>query len=252
MIHSQGVPSSLDGESRVVRRTTTIAVRNIKAKRALAGPSVPQAHRQPSPGTPRSKINCHSTVSGRVTAPLLQARDSPDGQLVQASRCLRQHTVRPRLRRRSEHLRRRVGVGVTRWAGIAPASLPENHFASTLRYRRKRFRERAELGMLKDKNCGVGELARQLGGDPATISRELRRNAHAERTAGVAAPGRTVTPIHRSGQGLRTSPYRPPFQGPVGHYEINFRFSAGSRCWILRVRGQGIATPVGRRRIGRW
>jgi hypothetical protein len=41
----------------------TTAVRNIKAKRALAGSSVPQTHGQPSPGTPRSKINCHSTRS---------------------------------------------------------------------------------------------------------------------------------------------------------------------------------------------
>jgi IS30 family transposase len=37
--------------------------------------------------------------------------------------------------------------------------------------------EREEIAILKAKGCGVREIARQLGRDPSTISRELRRNA---------------------------------------------------------------------------
>lgn len=39
------------------------------------------------------------------------------------------------------------------------------------------FREREEIALLKAKGAGVRQIARELGRDPSTISRELRRNA---------------------------------------------------------------------------
>ncbi|MEU5869920.1 IS30 family transposase, partial [Nonomuraea sp. NPDC047529] len=39
------------------------------------------------------------------------------------------------------------------------------------------FAEREEIAMLRAKGSGVREIARQMGRDPSTISRELRRNA---------------------------------------------------------------------------
>jgi hypothetical protein len=39
------------------------------------------------------------------------------------------------------------------------------------------FEEREETALLKAQDAGVREIARRLGRDPSTISRELRRNA---------------------------------------------------------------------------
>src|SRR4051794_41633973 len=39
------------------------------------------------------------------------------------------------------------------------------------------FPEREEIAMLRARGAGVREIARRLGRDPSTISRELRRNA---------------------------------------------------------------------------
>ena len=39
------------------------------------------------------------------------------------------------------------------------------------------FEEREEIALMRAKDKGVREIARELGRDPATISRELRRNA---------------------------------------------------------------------------
>lgn len=71
-----------------------------------------------------------------------------------------------------------VGVSVpvgTRWfrhaGGMTPLSLCE----PTGRY--LSFEEREEIGLLRARNIGVREIARQLRRDPGTISRELRRNA---------------------------------------------------------------------------
>jgi IS30 family transposase len=72
------------------------------------------------------------------------------------------------------------GVGVSapvgiRWfrhaGGMAPLSLDE----PTGRY--LSFAEREEIALLKAQNKGVREIARTIGRDPGTISRELRRNA---------------------------------------------------------------------------
>lgn len=72
------------------------------------------------------------------------------------------------------------GVGVSwpvasRWfrhaGGMSPISLAE----PTGRY--LSFAEREEIALLRVQGVGVREMARRLGRDPGTISRELRRNA---------------------------------------------------------------------------
>ena len=65
-------------------------------------------------------------------------------------------------------------VGV-RWfhhaGGMPPISLDE----PTGRY--LSFVEREEIALLRAQGCGVRDIARRIGRDPGTISRELRRNA---------------------------------------------------------------------------
>lgn len=76
----------------------------------------------------------------------------------------------------------KVGVSVpvgSRWfrhaGGMPPISLaePTGRFLS--------FEEREEIALLRAKDKGVQEIARELGRDPGTISRELRRNAATRR-----------------------------------------------------------------------
>lgn len=71
----------------------------------------------------------------------------------------------------------KVGVSVpvgTRWfrhaGGMQPISLaePSGRYLS--------FEEREEIALLQAKDVGVREIARRIGRDPGTISRELRRN----------------------------------------------------------------------------
>jgi len=71
-----------------------------------------------------------------------------------------------------------VGVSTpvaTRWfrhaGGMAPISLDE----PTGRY--LSFDEREEIAVLREQEHGVREIARRIGRDPSTVSRELRRNA---------------------------------------------------------------------------
>jgi IS30 family transposase len=73
-----------------------------------------------------------------------------------------------------------AGVGVSspvgiRWfrhaGGMPPLSLEE----PTGRY--LSFAEREEIALLRAQKIGVREIARRIGRDPSTISRELRRNA---------------------------------------------------------------------------
>ena len=72
------------------------------------------------------------------------------------------------------------GIGVSwpvgaRWfrhaGGMPPLSLDE----PTGRY--LSFAEREEIALLRAQDVGVREIARRIGRDPGTISRELRRNA---------------------------------------------------------------------------
>lgn len=71
-----------------------------------------------------------------------------------------------------------VGVSTpvaTRWfrhaGGMPPISLDE----PTGRY--LSFDEREEIAVLREQEHGVREIARRIGRDPSTVSRELRRNA---------------------------------------------------------------------------
>lgn len=78
----------------------------------------------------------------------------------------------------TEDAAERVGVSTpvaTRWfrhaGGMSPISLLE----PTGRY--LSFAEREEIALLKVQGHGVREIARRIGRDPGTVSRELRRNA---------------------------------------------------------------------------
>ncbi|MGN6128956.1 MAG: IS30 family transposase [Nocardioidaceae bacterium] len=80
--------------------------------------------------------------------------------------------------RSSEDAGAEVGVSMpvaSRWfrhaCGMCPISLEE----PTGRY--LSFAEREEIALLKAQRHGVREIARRLGRDPSTISREVRRNA---------------------------------------------------------------------------
>ena len=53
------------------------------------------------------------------------------------------------------------------------------------------FVESEEIALLHAQECGVREIARRIGRDPGTVSRELRRNAA---TRGGKPP---ATPIRR-------------------------------------------------------
>jgi IS30 family transposase len=80
--------------------------------------------------------------------------------------------------KRTEEAALELGVSTpvaARWfrhaGGMAPLSLaePSGRYLS--------FAEREELALLKAQGLGVRAIARRLGRDPGTISRELRRNA---------------------------------------------------------------------------
>src|SRR6266550_131433 len=72
----------------------------------------------------------------------------------------------------------RVGVSPvvgTRWFREHGGMPPHGFAAVSGRY--LSFAEREEIGLLRAQHAGVREIARRLGRSPATISRELRRNA---------------------------------------------------------------------------
>ncbi len=54
------------------------------------------------------------------------------------------------------------------------------------------FAEREEIALLRAQRVGVREIARQIGRDPGTISRELRRNAATRGVAGLPRFGGAV------------------------------------------------------------
>jgi len=73
----------------------------------------------------------------------------------------------------------------TRWFREC-GGMPPSHLCSSappLSGRYLSFAEREEIALLRAKNLGVRDIARQLGRDASTISRELRRNA-ARRSGG--------------------------------------------------------------------
>ena len=62
-----------------------------------------------------------------------------------------------------------------RWFRHAGGMTPISSDEPVVRY--LSFAEREEIAILKSKEVGVREIARQLGRDPGTVSRELRRHA---------------------------------------------------------------------------
>ena len=73
-----------------------------------------------------------------------------------------------------------VSVGVasavgSRWFREAGGMRPISFHSLSSRY--LSLSEREEIAIYKAKGCGVREIARQVKRSPATISRELRRNA---------------------------------------------------------------------------
>ncbi len=73
-----------------------------------------------------------------------------------------------------------ISVGVasavgSRWFREAGGMRPISPAPLSSRY--LSLAESEEIAILKAKGCGVREIARQVGRDPSTISRELRRNA---------------------------------------------------------------------------
>jgi hypothetical protein len=62
----------------------------------------------------------------------------------------------------------------TRWFRHAGVMSPFERPGLSSRY--LSFREREEIALMNAQNTGVREIARRVGRDPLTISRELRRN----------------------------------------------------------------------------
>lgn len=74
-----------------------------------------------------------------------------------------------------------AAVGVSqpvgqRWFHNA-GGMPPSNLKQQLSGRYLTFAEREEIALLNAQRKGVREIARQIGRDPATVSRELRRNA---------------------------------------------------------------------------
>ena len=117
------------------------------------------------------------------------------------------------------------------------------------------FAEREEISLLKAQDHGVREIARALGRDPSTISRELRRNAATRAgqrgyRAGVAQ-GR-----HSRPRSVRSRRSWPRTRGCAPTSSTSWRGqSPTTRDVRSRARtcpGQGVATGVARTGVGAW
>lgn len=156
----------------------------------------------------------------------------------------------------SEDAAAEVGVSTpvgSRWfrhaGGMCPISLaePTGRFLC--------FAEREEIALLRAQGHGVREIARRLGRDPATISRELRRNAATRAgqrvyRAGVAqwkaqqAAKRPKGPSSRATLGyVPTSSASWPARSPT---------PTGARSPARTCRGPGDGTDDGRTAGGVW
>ena len=115
------------------------------------------------------------------------------------------------------------------------------------------FAEREQLALLRAQDCGVRECARRLGRSPATISRELRRNAatrsgnfayrastaqwHADRAARRPKPAKLAThaPLRQYVQdrlaGVITTPGGAPVPGPAVPWTGRRRGRRQPRRW---------------------
>ena len=125
------------------------------------------------------------------------------------------------------------------------------------------FAEREEIAILRARGAGVGEIARQLGRSPSTISRELRRKAAT--AAAVRVPGTTAQWHADCGRGARSprssrstpscaAMCRTPVRGGAASDGIAVdgpqvrwigRVTAGGRIGAGRGRGARSRSPTG-------
>jgi IS30 family transposase len=115
------------------------------------------------------------------------------------------------------------------------------------------FTEREELALLRAQECGVREIARQLGRSPSTISRELRRNA-ATRGGGLEYRASTAQ-WHADRRALRPKPAKLAVNAELRRY-VQDRLSGA----VQRPDGGAVDGPDvrwigrrhGRRKDRRW
>ena len=169
---------------------------------------------------------------------------------------------------RSEDAAVQAGVSPavgTRWFREAGGMPPITQAAVSGRY--LSFTEREEIGILRARGCGVREIARRAGRSPATISRELRRNAatrgggleyrastaqwHADRRARRPKAARLSPGTSRCGATSRTGSAA-RCGGPMTEPAWKARGSAGSaggtgavRTGAGRPRGARSRSPAG-------
>jgi len=115
------------------------------------------------------------------------------------------------------------------------------------------FGEREEIAILRARECGVREIARQLGRSPSTISRELRRNA-ATRSGGLEYRASTAQ-WHADRRAQRPKPAKLAASSELRWY-VQDRLSGA----VERPDGAAVAGPEvgwvgrrhGRRKDRRW
>ena len=115
------------------------------------------------------------------------------------------------------------------------------------------FAEREEIALLRAQGQGVGEIARQLGRSPSTISRELRRNA-GTRTGGLTYRASTAQ-WHADRRAERPKPAKLVVNPELRRY-VQDRLSGA----VERPDGAAVAGPEvrwvgrrhGRRKDRRW
>ena len=115
------------------------------------------------------------------------------------------------------------------------------------------FLEREEIALLRVRGCGVRETARRLGRSPATISRELRRNA-ATRGGGLRYRASTAQ-WHADRRARRPKPAKLAINPELRHYVQERLSGAVQRPDGVSVEGpwvRWIGRRHGRRTDRRW
>ena len=123
----------------------------------------------------------------------------------------------------------------SRWfrhaGGMTPLSLdePSGRYLS--------FAEREEIALLRAQDCGVREIARRIGRDPGTVSRELRRNAA---TRGAKPVYRALVAQWKAQQAAK----RPKTAKLVAHVELREYVQERLAGKIRRPDGSILAGPT--------
>ncbi|MGN6037268.1 MULTISPECIES: IS30 family transposase [Brevibacterium] len=131
-----------------------------------------------------------------------------------------------------------VGVSVpvgTRWFRHACGMPPISLAAPTGRY--LSFEEREEIAIMRSTGLGVRQIARELGRDPGTVSRELRRNAA---TRGGRSEYRAVVAQWKAQQAAK----RPKVAKLVTNDRLRQYVQERLDGSIKRADGTGVAGPV--------